>query len=102
MANSKSEIKEVIVGGTNDFCAMGISFLSKSFLDEFIPLVEEYYNKSFTDDYYWENVLVSNFSKLPKIYLYKLGMGEISEFDTTKDIEDFNKIAQELKLVDGK
>ena len=91
VANSKSEIKEVIVGGTNDFCAMGISFLSKSFLDEFIPLVEEYYNKSFTDDYYWENVLVSNFLKLPKIYLYKLGMGEISEFDTTKDIEEFNK-----------
>ena len=91
VANSKNEIKEVVVGGTNDFCLVGISFMTKDFIDNLLPLIDEYYNKTFTDGYYWEDVLVQNFNTLPKFYLYKLGMKEIFEFDTLKDISDFEK-----------
>lgn len=97
VTNSKNEIKEVEVGGSNDFCIVGPCFLTREYLDKLIPLVEEYYNKSFTDDYYWENVLVNNLKNLPTLYLYKLDKGIISEFDTVKDVEEFNKKTGDLK-----
>lgn len=91
VTNSKNEIKDVVVGGTNDFCLVGPSFLTKEFGVKLIKLIDEYYHKTFTDNYYWEDVLVQNFDNLPTMYLYKLGKKGIIEFDTLKDVEDFNK-----------
>lgn len=50
-------------------------------------MIESYYNKTSTDNFYWEDVLVQNFAKLPKMYLYKLDKGVIYEFDTLQDIK---------------
>ena len=91
ITNSKNEIKAVAVGGENDFCLVGPCFLTKEFLDEFIPLIEKYYNETSTDHFYWEDVLVRNFDKLPKIYLSKLDKGIIFEFDTINDLNKFDK-----------
>ena len=91
ITNSKNEIKAVAVGGENDFCLVGPCFLTKEFLDEFIPLIEKYYNETSTDHFYWEDVLVRNFDKLPKIYLSKHDKGIIFEFDTINDLNKFDK-----------
>ena len=91
IVNSKNEIKGVAVGGKNDFCLVGPCFLTKEFLEKFIPMIEKYYNESSTDNYYWEDVLVRNFDKLPKIYLRKLDKGVIFEFDTIKDLNEYDK-----------
>ena len=91
ITNSKNEIKAVAVVGENDFCLVGPCFLTKEFLDEFIPLIEKYYNETSTDHFYWEDVLVRNFDKLPKIYLSKLDKGIIFEFDTINDLNKFDK-----------
>ena len=91
IVNSKNEIKSVAVGGKNDFCLVGPCFLTKEFLDEFIPMIEKYYNDSSTDHFYWEDVLVRNFEKLPTIYLSKLDKGVIFEFDTINDLNKFDK-----------
>ena len=91
ITNSKNEIKGVAVGGENDFCLVGPCFLTKEFLDEFIPLIEKYYNETSTDHFYWEDVLVRNFDKLPKIYLSKHDKGIIFEFDTINDLNKFDK-----------
>lgn len=91
VTNSKNEIKGVILGGKNDFCLVGPAFLTKEFLDKFIPMIETYYNESSTDNFYWEDVLVRNFKNLPTIYLYKLGEKSIFEFDTLEDLKRFDK-----------
>lgn len=91
ITNSKNEIKAVAVGGKNDFCLVGPCFLTKEFLDEFIPMIEKYYNDSSTDHFYWEDVMVRNFEKLPTIYLSKLDKGVIFEFDTINDLNKFDK-----------
>ncbi len=91
ITNSKNKISAVEVGGTNDFYLVGPCFLTKEFLDKFIPMIEKYYNMTSTDNYYWEDVLVRNFDKLPDIYLYKLDKGIISEFDTLNDLHEFDK-----------
>ena len=91
IVNSKNEIKAVAVGGKNDFCLVGPCFLTKEFLDEFIPMIEKYYNDSSTDHFYWEDVMVRNFENLPTIYLSKLDKGVIFEFDTINDLNRFDK-----------
>lgn len=91
ITNSKNKINAVEIGGTNDFYLVGPCFLTKEFLDKFIPMIEEYYNKTSTDNYYWEDVLVRNFDKLPDIYLHKLDNGVIFEFDSLEDLHKFDK-----------
>ena len=90
IVNGKNEIKSVAVGGKNDYCLVGPCFLTKEFSHKFIPMIEMYYNKTSTDNFYWEDVLVQNFAKLPKMYLYKLDKGIIFEFDTLQDIKNFD------------
>lgn len=90
IVNSKNEIKSVAVGGKNDYCLVGPCFLTKEFSHKFIPMIEMYYNKTSTDNFYWEDVLVQNFAKLPKMYLYKLDKDIIFEFDTLQDIKNFD------------
>ena len=91
ITNSKNKINAVEIGGYNDFYLVGPCFLTKEFLDKLIPMIEEYYNKTSTDNYYWEDVLVRNFDKLPDIYLHKLDKGVIFEFDNLEDIHRFDK-----------
>ena len=91
ITNSKNEIKDIAVGGANDFCFAGHAFFTKEFSNEFLPMIEEYYNESYADAYYWEDVLVKNLKKLPKIYLYKIEDGIINEFDNLNDINKFDK-----------
>lgn len=90
IVNGKNEIKSVAIGGKNDYCLVGPCFMTKEFLHKFIPMIENYYNRTSTDNYYWEDVLVQNFAKLPKIYMYKLDKGVIYEFDTLQDIKNFD------------
>ncbi|MBO6134290.1 MAG: NTP transferase domain-containing protein [Lachnospiraceae bacterium] len=96
IVNSKNQIKSVEVGGKNDFCLVGPCFLTKEFLSVFIPMIERYYSMSSTNNYYWEDVLVQNFSKLPNIYMHKLDKDVIYEFDSLKDLNDFDKNSTEF------
>ena len=89
--NSKNEIKTFEVGGKNDYYLVGPCFLTKEFLAELLPMIEDYYGRTSTDNYYWEEVMLKNFKILPTIYLHKLDKGIIFEFDSLKDIKEFDK-----------
>ena len=91
VTDSKSRIKEFAVGGTNDYCLVGPSFLTADFLDSLIPKIEEYYNKTSTDNYYWEDVLYNELKNLPPLYLHRLDKDVIFEFDTLQDLENYDK-----------
>lgn len=89
--NNKSEIKGVILGGENDYCLVGPCFLTKDFLEKLIPMIEDYYHRTSTNGFYWEDVLVNNFKLLPSIYLYKHDKGVIFEFDNINDLKRFDR-----------
>lgn len=89
--NSKREILDYYVGGKNDFCIVGPAFLKKDFIDAFIPYAKDAYQKSSTNNYYWEDVWVQNLDKLPRLCLYKLEDNIIYEFDSIEDINAFSK-----------
>ena len=91
ITNSKNEIKAVEVGGKNDYHLVGPCFLTKDFLSKFLPMIDDYYHRTSTDNYYWEDVLVNNFKALPTMYLYKLDEGIIFEFDNLSDIKKYDK-----------
>ncbi len=91
IVDRKNKIKRFELGGANDFCLVGPCFLTKEFLDAFLPLIEKYYNESYTANFYWEDVLSENLDKLPDLYMYKLAEGTIFEFDTLKDLYDYSK-----------
>ena len=90
IVNSKNKIEDVAVGGSNDFCFVGSAFLDKEFIDKLLPLIDDYYHRTYTNAYYWEDVLIQNLKTLPNIYLYKVEKDMIYDFDSLKDIEDFN------------
>ena len=91
VTDSKSRIKEFAVGGTNDYCLVGPSFLTANFIDSLIPKIDEYYNKTSTDNYYWEDVLYNELKNLPPLYLHRLDKDVIFEFDTLQDLENYDK-----------
>ena len=96
IANKKNEIKGVELGGKNDYCLVGPSFLTKSFLGKFLPLIEKYYSENGTNNFYWEDVLVRNFDVLPTICVYKLEKGVIHEFDSISDIKKYDADVKEF------
>ena len=88
--NNKNEIREFIVGGKNDYCMVGPAFLTKEYLDALLPLIDEYYKKTSTDNYYWEDVVRAELKNLPKLSLYKVEAGTIYEVDNLDDLKAFN------------
>ena len=91
ITNSKNEIKGVEVGGKNDYYLVGPSFMTSEFLSKLLPMIEEYYHKTSTDNYYWEEVMFYNLKKLPPLYLHKHDRGIIFEFDNLNDIKKYDK-----------
>ena len=96
VVNSKSEVKELAVGGKNDYCLVGPAFLTSDYLKVFIPKIEDYYSRTSTDNYYWEDVMRNELKTLPPIYLYKLDKGIIFEFDTLQDLKNYDKESTEF------
>lgn len=95
ITNNKNEFQGVELGGKNDYCLVGPCFMTKEFLNSFIPMIEDYYDRTSTENFYWEDVLVNNLEKLPTMYVYKHNKGLIFEFDTLKDLKQYDKENEE-------
>ena len=90
ITNSKNEILKIKEGGKNGYCMIGPAYFTKQFSNKFLPIATKYYNKNDTMDFYWEDVLVRNFKNLPKMFAYKKQKNSIVEFDTIKDLTNFD------------
>lgn len=85
------KIKEVLIGADGEgYIMVGPAFFAKEFTNQFLPMIEKAYKEKGTENYYWENVLIENFDKLPPMYIKKLPKKTIYEFDKVEDIENFN------------
>lgn len=56
--NKKGRITDVEVGGRDCWFMYGPVFFSREFSEEFLPVLEKYYEMPGTEQLYWENVLL--------------------------------------------
>lgn len=67
----------------------GHAYLSKSFSDDYKPILEQYYNRPGIENMYWETIYAENVDKL-HLWLKKCKGSEILEFDSIKELEQFD------------
>ena len=102
--NKKGRILNVSVGGRDKWVMYGPVFFSKSFSDQFLPVLEGYYQIPGTEQFYWENVLMEMFSgeavkKLPcvpetsreiEMYINRRPADEVYEFENLEELRRFD------------
>jgi len=102
--NKKGRILNVAVGGQDKWVMYGPAFFSKSFSDQFLPVLEGYYQIPGTEQFYWEHVLMELFSgeaekKLPgmgeaaqeiEMYINRRPADEVYEFENLEELRRFD------------
>lgn len=95
----KGYIKDIEIGGENAYYMYGPAYLSREFSDQFLPLVELYYQRAGTDHYYWENILMDLCKKrthLPEngnssfLYANKQPPNQVYEFENLEELREFD------------
>ncbi len=84
-------IKDVRVGGCDQWCMYGPVYFTRDFSEKFLPLIESYYRMPGTEQFYWEDVLIRNLRNLPPIYINRQPEGEIYEFENLEELRQFDE-----------
>lgn len=102
--NKKGRITEIRVGGKDTWVMYGPVFFSAEFSEQFLPMLESYYQTPGTEQYYWEQVLMEHIDTLEmdinrqpadRIYEFE-NLEELRQFDPRYQTQSDNKA---LKLV---
>ncbi|MCB6607829.1 phosphotransferase [[Clostridium] symbiosum] len=88
-ANKKGKVTSVVVGGQDSWVMYGPAFLSKSFSDSFIPLLEADYNRPGTEQCYWEQVLLNHIDKLD-FHMNCQPEDQVYEFENLEELRQFD------------
>lgn len=88
-ANKKGKVSNVTIGGHGSWVMYGPAFLSKSFSDVFIPLLEQDYRRPGTEQCYWEQSILNHIGKL-ELYLNCQPDGEVYEFENLEELRLFD------------
>lgn len=100
-------ILEISIGGENGHAVQGPAYFSQDFSDVFKVLLEEYYTRPESNDYYWEHILKDELKRLPPMYVKDTtgivhefeNLGELRRFDTSYFEETNNLIMQTISNV---
>lgn len=87
--NKKGRITEVYVGGHDCWFMYGPVFWSKEFSEQFLPVLEEYYNEPGTEQFYWEQVLLEQPDKF-EMYVNKQPDYQVYEFENLEELRLFD------------
>lgn len=87
--NSRGRIKEVVVGGENEWCMLGHAYFSRNFSQKFIEILTNEYNKIGVDQMFWEDIYAKHLDDL-EMYIRKYDDGIIFEFDTLDDLRKYD------------
>lgn len=101
--------KELSIGGRNAYAIQGPAYFSAEFSKAFVKLLEEYYAKPESADYYWEHILLFEMDKLPAMYnkdttgiFYEFEcLEELRELDESYKVDTHNKIMRHIADVFG-
>jgi len=86
------KIESVTIGGHDTRVMAGPAYFSPAFSARFKKLVVDYYYRSETEAYYWENVLKENLESLP-IYMNRQS-GNVYDFESLKELSLFELSAK--------
>ncbi|GHV72178.1 choline kinase [Spirochaetia bacterium] len=87
--DDSGRIINVIVGGQDSWVMLGPVFLSESFSDRFRNKIEEYYHKTGTENYMWENVFIDEIDKFD-LYINKQSGDNVYEFENLEELRVFD------------
>lgn len=87
--NKKDQITAVHVGGHDSYAMYGPAFLSREFNNIFVPMIEKAYATPGTEQWYWENVVMSHISELP-LFINKQPDDQIYEFENLEELRLFD------------
>lgn len=104
-ANKKGAITGVQIGGSDSWVMYGPVYLSREFSEQFIPVLEKYYEAPGTEQMYWEQVLADLINKtaetylgeeakhirLPEIYINKQPSDQVYEFESLEELRLFDE-----------
>jgi CTP:phosphocholine cytidylyltransferase-like protein/thiamine kinase-like enzyme len=102
--NKKGRILNVSVGGQDKWVMYGPVFFSKSFSEQFLTVLENYYQLPGTEQFYWENVYMEMLSgeaakRLPYIpeakqdidlFINRRPADEVYEFENLEELRRFD------------
>ncbi len=104
-SNKKGAITKVQIGGADSWVMYGPVYLSREFSEQFIPMLEKYYEAPGTEQLYWEQVLADLINKtaeihlgeearhlrLPEIYINKQPSDQVYEFESLEELRLFDE-----------
>ena len=88
--NKKGKILDVSVGGRDSWVMYGPVFMSASWLDAFLPVLEAYYRLPGTEQMYWEHVYMEVVSGAARHRLAEAGIRQLGRFslDHWEELKD--------------
>lgn len=92
--NKQGEIKDVVIGGKDTYVMYGPVYMDKDFSNEFLKILEKYYEKEGTEDYYWENVFIEALKQKAlkhKMYINKQESDNVYEFENLEELRLFDQ-----------
>lgn len=88
-SNKKGRITSVSIGGHDSWVMFGPAFMSKSFSETFVPLIEDYYKRPGTEQFYWEQVILDHIGSL-ELYQNCQPEGQVYEFENLEELRLFD------------
>lgn len=103
--NKKGRITDVTVGGRDSWVMYGPVYMTKAFSSEFLPVLDAYYERPGTEQFYWEQVLLDLVNKqgiavessVPKVsedfamYINRQPAEQVYEFENLEELRQFDE-----------
>jgi len=88
-ADKRGRITNIRIGGSDSYVMYGPAYFDRAFSKKFVPLLEEYYHRPGTENFYWEHVLIQHLDQLP-LFLYKQPDQMVYEFENLEELRAFD------------
>lgn len=87
--DTRGKIKNVTIGGENQWYMIGHVYFSRDFSEKFIPILEQEYETEYSRTVLWENIYMKHIKKLD-MYIRKYKDDEVFEFDSLDELRAFD------------
>lgn len=89
IGDKKDRITDIRIGGSDSYVMYGPVYFDRTFSGKFVPILEEYYHRPGTENFYWEHVLIQNLNRLT-MSLYKQPEDMVYEFENLEELRQFD------------
>lgn len=87
--NKKGRITDVSIGGSDAWVMYGPTYFSREFMEQYLPILDKYYEKPGTEQFYWEQMLVDH-PELYDIYVNFQKENQVYEFENLEELRLFD------------